>query len=84
MTVQTLDSKLEHLRTIADELLHELAEDARAYLELLEHLDETDATTETYEDIEAHLYAKVVTLKIHAAGVQEILNDVTDALPEDA
>jgi hypothetical protein len=84
VSAKALDTKLKTLRGLTSELLDELAEDAQAYLNLLARLREAELETEEHGDIEAQLYAKVVSLKIHSAGVQEALDAVTEALPEDA
>lgn len=83
MSTKVLEAKLETLRGLLSELLDELADDAHAYLELLANLRGVESDSEEHSDLEAQLYAKVVALKIHAAGVQEALDAVTDALPND-
>jgi hypothetical protein len=83
VSAKASDAKLKTLQGLASELLDELAEDAQEYLDLLARLREAEINTEEHGDIEAQLYAKVVGLKIHSAGVQEALDVVTEALPED-
>lgn len=63
------------------QLLAELADDAKAYLELLERTFEAAEDSEQRADLEGELYALVVVLKIHAQGVQEAIDAETDALP---
>lgn len=63
------------------QLLAELADDAKEYLELLGRTLEAPEGSEQQADLEGELYGLVATLKIHAEGVQEAIDAYTDTLP---
>ncbi|CAN5741589.1 hypothetical protein BH24DEI2_BH24DEI2_07440 [soil metagenome] len=66
----------------SDVLLLELAAEAKCYLDLLGQLE--TATGERREDLEAELYASISHFKTHSEVTLQCLDDLLDALPEDA
>lgn len=65
-----------------DTLLEELADEARAYLALIERLRDLPEGDER-DTAQGELYASISHLKSHSEATLERLDDLVDALPED-
>lgn len=64
--------------------LRELADDARAYLKLLEKLSATEPSAEgAYRDLELDVDMAVTTLFVHAASTKELFEKLLDSLLKD-
>lgn len=75
----------EKLRATLRVSLRELADDAHAYLRLLDKLSAAKPDTEdVYRDLELDVDLAVTTLFVHASSTKELFEKLLDSLPEDA
>jgi hypothetical protein len=71
-------TKRETVERVNEILLDELAEEAKRFVELLEELKGTPKDSEKYDELDGEVYASVVHLKVHAATLQESLDEIED------
>ncbi len=78
-TAANLDELLHHRGW----LLEQLAENAKAYLTMLEQLTTLEQESDAYAALEGRLYAQAAQLEMSAGDVVKVMDELTDALPED-
>jgi hypothetical protein len=74
---------LEEARRYAKTALRDLTEDVRQYLDILERLEAAGEGSDAYEELEPRLAVAVTAMRIHAEDVEEAMDAITDALPDD-
>jgi hypothetical protein len=76
-------SDAERIRRTVNVGLGELAEDAKAYLEKLEHLKQLAPGSDAYREAELEVDIQVGVLMVHAQSAHALLGELTDAMPKD-
>jgi hypothetical protein len=79
--IETTD--LAELRRYARAAMGDLQEDAERLLKLLARLEQLPEDSEAYAGLEPEIHVQATTIRVHAADVEEALEAVTDALPDD-
>ncbi len=75
--------RLSALNSAATSSLHELGEDAQAYLDGLSKLESTPPESDDYQSVRAALHVLTTTLMAHATTTLDLLDDALDMLPDD-
>jgi hypothetical protein len=78
------DVTLTELRRTAAVLTEELENSARRLLSVIERLKGTPPEDSTYEVLEAELSVLATDVRLDAASVENILERITDHLPDEA
>ena len=80
--MQSLDTRIDSHRHLADLAIQDVLEDARELLRLNEQLQSTP-DGEARENLQIELEVQITAIRIHALSAEEAIEAYTDALPDE-
>lgn len=75
--------KLDQLRSATQSSLDELAQDAQQYLDMHRRWQQRPQGSAARQDLEAELDVQVTVLMAHATTTHDLMEEVTDSLPNE-